>query len=968
MNTKLLAGILLVVLVGCGSDDSGSAPAPAAAPSKTVDLKNPASYSARISGVLGDEGRFQMHVVAAGDVNGDGRADLLMGAPGADFNNRTNCGAVHVVFGSGATPAGSVDLGPVANSAIVYHGSATFGLLGAAMATGDLNGDGRGDLAIAERGAARNGRAGSGSVYVIFGGPAIRTGVIDLDGGSSFAARFDGAAAGDSLGSSVAIGDVNSDGIADLVMGADGADPLGRTDAGALYVRYGGSSFPTGAIDLATAANADIEILGAAAGDCTAPCAVMAGALVIGAPGADPQGRDGAGVVTVVDPMTGVIDLASGGRAVFHGVAAGDALGRTIAVSGTSLLLAAPAEDALGRSDAGAAHLFFDGPSLGGTRDLASSPGDLVCSGAAAGDGLGASMTIARHDPDPLVDVILGAPGADNGGRADSGSVYVVLGGASGPRDMADAYYTRYDGSAAGDALGASVGAADVIGDGWTELLMGAPRADLGLRLDCGRVYAIAVWGSASTGVDMADDANYSQCWEGSARGSFFATYYALADLNADGVKDIVISSPYENRNGRLDSGSVYVIFGGPSLAKPQDLSLDDATSYGVRVDGAAAGDSLGDRMIGLGDVNGDGTDDLIVGARAADNNGRSNSGSVYVIFGRASWAQQTFDLGAGQYDARIDGAAAGDQFGFMHSVGDVTGDGVGDLVVCAAFADANGRSNSGSLYMVRGRKVWPASLDMATGFDARWDGAGAGDLAGYAPSVADFDGDGRADLAFGAPGASPNGNMWMGSVYVVYGGSAPAGVYDLAVGGYDARIDGEAAGDQIGLFVNAVDADADGRADLLLTAWSSDATLVDAGCGYVIYGRAQRLSGAGLNALAVSDAQVLGPLSPSYFLAASFTRMSGGRHGVLVTAMASGAVYQVDEGTARLAGTYDLSAGGFTMQIVDTHVENQMSTAFQYRGSSDVTGDGIDDLVLNERMGEARYWDAGNVYVIPGR
>ena len=200
--------------------------------------------------------------------------------------------------------------------------------------------------------------------------------------------------------------------------------------------------------------------------------------------------------------------------------------------------------------------------------------------------------------------------------------------------------------------------------------------------------------------------------------------------------------------------------------------SLDGST--GFRLDGVAAGDSYGGSVAAAGDVNGDGRDDLIIGARA-DPNGRE-SGSSYVVFGRSTGFAAAINLSSldGSTGLRLDGVAAFDLSGdSAAAAGDVNGDGRGDLIIGAFGADPNGNL-SGSSYVVFGRSTGFAaainlsSLDGSTGF--RLDGMAAGDYSGRSVAAAgDVNGDGRGDLIIGAHNADPNGSN-SGSSYVVFG------------------------------------------------------------------------------------------------------------------------------------------------------------------------------------------------------
>ena len=442
-------------------------------------------------------------------------------------------------------------------------------------------------------------------------------------------------------------------------------------------------------------------------------------------------------------------------------------------------------------------------------------------------DAFGRALATGDFNADGWADLAVGVPGDRIGGKQRAGAVHLLYGSDGGLKLMGNQYWHQDrdgipDTAETGDLFGSALAAGDFNGDSYADLAVGLSGENVGGVTGAGAVNVI--YGSLD-----GLTASGSQLWHQDSQDvlgtgeidDWFGAALTAGDFDGDGCEDLAVGVPGEDvlyflGQTRVQAGAVSILYGSTNGLTAIDNQVWTQLSLG----GAPWSDEYFGSSLAAGDFDGDGYADLAVGAPEEDVGSAEDAGTVSVLYGSNGGLTDTDSQYWHENSSGIqDEAETDDAFGAALAAGDFNGDGCDDLAIGVPMEEIVLASEGGVVSVLYSQ----GTPGLAAGGNQRFAIGNEVWLPGYrdhfgeALAAGDFDGDGYADLAVGAPGAQMGGLQDSGVVQVVDGG--PVGLIEASKQHWDQDSEGilNAAEkyDAFGRALAAGDFDGDGYADL---------------------------------------------------------------------------------------------------------------------------------------------------------
>ncbi|MBO9616709.1 MAG: FG-GAP repeat protein [Dyadobacter sp.] len=825
-------------------------------------------------------------VSSAGDVNGDGYSDVIVGAPQYDLGQDNEGGAfVYMGHASGLTA-----------TAVTLQSNQIGAQMGRAVASaGDFNGDGFSDVLVGIPYYDED-KVDAGRVNLYLG-----SGTFFNPQAAITSYNFSNGHAGALMGVSVATaGDIDGDGFSDVLIGAI-HDAQGQTKEGTVAVCYGsanGNMFSDFAYLQIDQPNAKFGYSVASAGDIDADgySDIIVGARFY----TNGQGQEQEGAAFIYRGGSGGLQ---GSPTIIEGNQYDAAMGNKVSSAGdvngdgySDVLISAYLFDDPGNKDNGRVSLY-----LGSSTGISSQQQPARIFYGNNNDNMGSSVACAGDvNGDGYSDILLGAQYHDNG-QFNEGAVFVYLGSKDGifGEPVATMESNQVDGW-----FGTAVASAgDVNGDGYSDIVIGCYTFDNGQK-DEGHVF---VYHGGAEGIGTKDAGVITNSKTGAQMGLSVAS---AGDVNGDGYGDVIIGAPYFD-DGQSSEGVAFVYHGSvtglTTNVYNSKLQKDQVNSY------------FGGSVAGPGDINGDGYDDVLVGAKEYTN-GQSNEGVVFFYPGSASGIDQN----AAPFICQADKADA--DYGFsVAGAGDVNRDGYADIIIGAPTYIAQGVA---VVYL--GGMNGPGNPTFLTGFTNTHFGEAVS-------SAGDVNGDGYSDVIVGAWGAAI-GEQGEGSAYIYHGSSAGVDAT------YEKRLEGNQIDANFGYSVaSAGDVNGDGLGDVIVGARYYDNNEANEGAAKVYYGTL-----GGINDVSPAPTLLESNVAGAYF--GSSVSSAGDVNGDGYSDVIIGAYYFTNgENHEGNAYVFHGSPNGIKTTSsfnIESNIANQL-LGRAVAGAGDVNGDGYSDILV---------------------
>jgi hypothetical protein len=492
--------------------------------------------------------------VTSPDFNGDGFADLAVGVPDEDVRRIFLGGAVSVLYGTGSGLSSAGNQFWHQDSPGIDGRAEVGDNFGEALVVGDFDGDGFTDLAAGVPDDSVGDVDSAGAVAVLYGSPAGLTATGDQFWSQDNPGILDVSEELDRFGLTLAAGDFDGDGFADLAVGVPEEDG-DSTTSGAVNVLYGSAA-----------------------------------------------GLSSEGNQFWTQDSPGILDLSESPDQFGDALAAADLDGDGFA----DLAVGVPFESVGTTTEAGAVNVLYGSAaglsSEGNQFWTQDSPGILDVS--ESRDHLGDALAAADLDGDGFADLAAGVLTEDVDGVTNAGAVNVLYGTASGLSSVGNQFWHQNSTGIEGDAeeadnFGTALAAGDFDGDGFADLAAGVSNEGVGTADAAG---SVAVLYGSFAGLTSADNQFWSQDNPGildvSEEGDRLGDALATADFNGDGSADLAAGVPAEDVDGVTDSGAVLVLYGGTSGLSPTGDQFWHQNRPGI-VDASEDDDAFGAGLTG---------------------------------------------------------------------------------------------------------------------------------------------------------------------------------------------------------------------------------------------------------------------------------------------------------------------------------------------------------------------------------